>query len=168
MPTRVAARRSAARSRTIDVEAQLRHDRSRARIVYVAIIALTLFMAIVAVRRAPAPFPIALLVLMLSCVCAFLRPTVGVYVLVFLTMVGDGATMPWWPFTKNMSSRESILYIHDSLILNPLEVLAAVTLFAWLVRSLEDRAWTFKRGRMFTPIAIFTAFVVAGYARGIA
>jgi O-Antigen ligase len=167
MATRMAPGRSAARTRTIDVNVQMRHDRARARFVYVAILVLTLFIAAVAVRRAPQPFPIALLVLMLSCICAFVRPAAGVYVLVFLTMVGDAVTMPWWPFTKNMSSHESILYVSNGLILNPLEVLAAVTLLAWLMRSLEDRSWRFVRGRLLWPIVIFTGFVLAGYVRGI-
>ena len=34
--------------------------------------------------------------------------------------------MPWWPFTKNMSSRESIIFVSDSLFLNPLELLIGV------------------------------------------
>jgi O-antigen ligase len=159
--------RSVGRTRTIDVEVQIAHDKARARVVYGAIIVLTLFIAAVAYTRAPEPFPIALLVLMLACVCAFLRPAAGIYVLVFLTMVGDVVTMPWWPFTKNMSSRESILYVNDNLFLNPLEVLAAITMIAWLLRSVADPTWRFVRGRMFWPILIFTGFVVFGYARGI-
>jgi hypothetical protein len=154
------------RSRTVHVEAQLAHDRQRQRVVYAAVIGLSLFMAAVAYLRAPDPFPIAFLVLALSCVAAFLRPVVGVYILVFLTMVGDAVTMSWWPFTKNMSSRESILFVHDQLILNPLELLAGVTVVSWLMQRLESRAWTFKRGRMFWPLAVFTVFVCFGFLRG--
>lgn len=154
------------RSRTIHVEVQLAHDRQRRRVVYAAIMFLSVVMAGVAYVRAPEPFPIAMLVLLLACVAAFLRPVVGVYVLVFLTMVGDAVTMSWWPFTKNMSSRESIFFVHDQLILNPLELLLSVTLLAWLMQSLESRAWTFKRGRMFVPLAIFTVFVFLGFVRG--
>jgi O-antigen ligase len=117
--------------------------------------------------RAPEPFPIALLVLVLACVAAFFRPAVGVYVLVFLTMVGDAVTMDWWPFTKNMSSHESIFFVNDQLFLSPLELLAGVTLIAWLLRSIADPTWRFIRGRMFGPIAIFTGFVVFGFLRGI-
>src|SRR5690349_18279784 len=116
MAMRMAAPRSAGRSRTTDVEVQIAHDRARARVVYGAVMLLTLFMAVVASASAPSPFSLALLVLLLACICAIVRPTVGVYVLVFLTMVGDGATMPWWPFTKNLSSHESILFINNGLI----------------------------------------------------
>ena len=117
------------------MEVQIAHDRSRARHVYFAILGLTFIMGIVAVVRAPEPFPVALLVLVLACVAAFFRPVVGVYVLVFLTMVGDTVTMEWWPFTKNMSSRESIFFVNDQLFLSPLELLAGVTVVAWLIRQ---------------------------------
>ena len=150
------------------MEVQIAHDRSRARHVYFAILGLTFIMGVVAAVRAPEPFPIALLVLVLACVAAFFRPVVGVYVLVFLTMVGDTVTMEWWPFTKNMSSRESIFFVNDQLFLSPLELLAGVTVIAWLIRQIADPTWRFIRGRMFWPITIFTAFVVFGYLRGIA
>src|SRR5215208_6981445 len=128
MATRSSALRSTGRTRTTSVEAQIAHDRSRARHVYMAVLGLTFVMGAVAVLRAPEPFPIALLVLVLACVAAFFRPAVGVYLLVFLTMVGDVVTMTWWPFTKNMSSRESIFFVTDQPFLSPLALLAAVTL----------------------------------------
>jgi O-antigen ligase len=168
MATKESALRSAGRTRTTSVEVQIAHDRSRARHVYMAILGLTFVMGIVALFRVPDPFPIALLVLVLACIAAFFRPAVGVYVLVFLTMVGDTVTMEWWPFTKNMSSKESIFYVNDQLFLSPLELLAGVTLAAWLIRQIADPTWRFIRGRMFWPIATFTAFVVFGYLRGIA
>src|SRR6185436_13694955 len=168
MATRSSALRSAGRTRTTSVEVQIAHDRSRARHVYFPILALTFVMAAVAFARVPEPFPIALLVLVLSCVAAFFRPTLGLYVLVFLTMVGDTVTMEWWPFTKNMSSRESIFFVNDQLFLSPLELLAGVTLLAWLIRQIADPTWRFIRGRLFWPIATFTAFVVLGFLRGIA
>src|SRR5258708_3962281 len=159
MATRTSAQRSVGRTRTTDVEVQIAHDRARARLVYASIIALTLFIGLVAVGRAPEPFPIALLVLILACSAAFFPPTVGLFALIFLTMVGDTVAMTWWPFTKNMSSRESIFYVSDALNINPLEVLAAVTLASFLIRQIADPTWRFVRGRMFWPIMVFTGFV---------
>ena len=73
----------------------------------------------------PRPFSIALLLLVVAALAAFLRPVIGVYLIVFLTLVGDYVTTEWWPFFRNLSSRESIMYLHDSIILSPLELLAA-------------------------------------------
>lgn len=156
------------RSRTVHVEAQLAQDRHRRRTVYASLLVLTVVTAAVGYVRAPEPFPIALLALLLAGTAAFLRPTVGLYLLVFFTMVGDSVTMPWWPFTKNMSSRESILFVNDQLILNPLEVLAGVTLLAYLMQRLESRTWRFKRGRMLIPLVVVTFFIFFGFVHGYA
>ena len=113
--------------------------------------ALTLIVAVVAFTCSTEPFSIALLVLVVACVAAFVRPVVGVYLIMFLTLVGDPVTMEWWPFTKNMSSRESILFVSDQLFLNPLEVLAAFTMAAWLLQRLADPTWRFRPRRHVRP-----------------
>jgi O-antigen ligase len=168
MAARVTPPRSAGRIRTTDVQAQIAHDAQRSRMVYAVILAFSAVIAAIAYSSAPEFFSVALLVLLLACIGAFLRPTVGLYLLVFLTMVGDAVTMTWWPFTKNMSSHESILFVNDQLFVNPLEVVLGVTLLAWLMHSVADPTWTFKRGRLFWPLTVFTFFVIAGYARGLA
>ena len=53
---------------------------------------------------------------------------------------------PWWPFTKNLSSRESIFFVTDSLSINPLEILLVVTTVSWLLQRLDDPLWQFRRG----------------------
>src|SRR5262245_37654382 len=68
----------------------------------------------------PRPFSIAFVILVLAALASSLRPRIGVYALVALTLIGDTGTTPWWPFTKNLSSRESMLYLTDSVSINPL------------------------------------------------
>ena len=53
-----------------------------------------------------------------------------------------------------------------SLFLNPLEVLAAFTLAAWLIQRLADPTWRFRRGAMFAPVMVFSGFVIFGILRG--
>jgi O-antigen ligase len=154
-----------ARERTVG--AQITKDRHRWWGVFGIMIGFVLVTGLIAMQTAPKPFSIAFVVLVLTCAAAFLRPTIGIYLIVFLTLIGDIATTPWWPFTKNMSSRESIFYVADSLSINPLEVLLVVTTAAWLSRRLEDPLWRFKRGALFWPVVAFGAFVFFGLARGI-
>lgn len=154
-----------ARERT--VHAQIVKDRHRWWGVFTIMIGFALLTGLIASRTAPQPFSIAFVVLAFACAAAFLRPTIGVYLIVFLTLIGDIATTPWWPFTKNMSSRESIFYVADSISINPLEVLLGVTTLAWLSRRLEDPVWRFKRGVLFWPVVTFGGFVFLGLARGI-
>jgi O-antigen ligase len=152
--------------RIVDVERQLQNDQSRWWTFYAVLMACMAVLAYLAHSRGTAPFPIALTILVGACLAAFLRPTIGVYLIVFLTLVGDGVTTAWWPFTKNMSSRESILFVSDQLFLNPLEVLIGATTLAWLLHRLVDPTWKLWRGRLFWPVLTFGAFVCFGFLRG--
>ena len=40
----------------------------------------------------------------------------------FLAVVGDTVTISWFPFNKNLSSHESIMFIADGIALSPLEL----------------------------------------------
>ena len=131
-------------------------------------IAFTMLLAAMGYRSAPEWTPVAFAVFVVTLVGAFVRPTLGVYLIVILTMIGDGIIWPWWPFTKNMSSRESILFVSDGLFISPLELVMISALFSFFLRRLVDPAWTFRRGVLFTPIMVFTTFVVFGFLRGAA
>lgn len=69
--------------------------------------------------------------------------------------------------TKNMSSRESMFFVNDSLSVTPLEVVMGVTLGSLLLRVVVDEGWRFRRGGMTTPILLFGATVFLGLAYGI-
>ena len=152
--------------RIVDVDRQIANDEMRWRGFYAALMIGALAFGLLAYTSAPKALPIAFLLLFMACAAAFLRPTIGVYLIVFWTLVGDAATMPWWPFTKNMSSAESIMYVNDQLFLNPLEVLLGATIVAWLLHRLVDPTWHFWKGRMFWPMMAFATFVVLGLLRG--
>ena len=42
--------------------------------------------------------------------------------MVFFAILGDPSISDWYPFTKNFSSVESILYVSNSTIFSPLDV----------------------------------------------
>ena len=67
----------------------------------------------------PAPFSFALFLVLAGVALTVARPVWGVYVTVFFAVVGDAQTSYWYPFTKNLSSRESILFVSDQLSLRP-------------------------------------------------
>ncbi|MET0147158.1 MAG: O-antigen ligase family protein [Ilumatobacteraceae bacterium] len=152
--------------RITDVNQQMRNDERRWWGFFFTMLFITLLAAGLASVSVPKPLSLALVLLIATFVTAALRPVVGVYLLLFFTLVGDLVTTEWWPFTKNMSSQESILYINDGLILSPLEFLAGITLAAFLLQRLADPTWRFVRGRLFNPIALFTLFVIFGIGKG--
>src|SRR5690349_9986597 len=50
------------------------------------------------------------------------QPRHGVYIIICLALTGDIVLTPWYPFTKNLSSLESIMYLSRSLNLSPMEI----------------------------------------------
>jgi O-antigen ligase len=149
------------------VLAQQRHDDRRWRLLYAQVLIVALMIALLAYGTAPAPFSIAILALLIYCIAIVVRPILGVYGAVFLTMIGDTVTVPWYPFTKNLSSRESILFISDALTISPFELTIALTALSWILRMLGDANWQFKRGAMWTSIMVFTGFVFLGLFYGL-
>ena len=94
----------------------------------------------------------------------------GLYIIMFFTLIGDNATANWYPFAKNMSSTESIFFVDDSVIISPLEVFLVVTTIAWLLnyqdRVGRPRRAQFRRGTLLYPLMGFTFFVLYGYLQG--
>jgi O-Antigen ligase len=138
-------------------------------VMYLVVLAVSGFLGLVALGSAPKPLALPLTLLLLTAGLVVARPVAGLYLIGFFALLSDGAVSSWYPFTKNMSSHESILYVSNALILSPLEVLLALTTVAFLLRVLLDRGSTrFVRGALFWPSMAFMGFLVLGFALGIA
>lgn len=111
---------------------------------------------------------IAFVVLIFAIAAASVRPILGLYAIVFFGLVGDAETSSWFPFVKNLSSRESLLFLSDKLPLSPLEILVAMTVVFWLIEHFNTPGHTMVRGPLFTSIAVFTGFVAFGFVFGFA
>jgi hypothetical protein len=96
-----------------------------------------------------------------------IQPRYGLYLTVFLTLVGDAYRTPNYPFDKNFSSPESIFYLHDALIISPLEVYLALLFFVWLARGVATRKLNFYTGPLFGPAVVFAGFILYGLVYGL-
>ena len=96
------------------------------------------------------------------------QPRFGLYLILFFGLAGDGILTPWFPFTKNFSSRESLMFLHDALIISPMEGYILLVFLAWFGHSLFDRKRHIYRGALFWPAVAFLAFVGMGLAYGVA
>lgn len=134
---------------------------------FVATIALSLVVGGIAYATAPETISLALLVLVALCTVTVISPAVGAYGIIFFSLVGDGETTPWWPFTKNMSSRESIFFVADSLSVTPLEVLLSLTWFVVIMRRVFDPSARLRRGRLTLVALILIVLVIVGFLRGV-
>jgi hypothetical protein len=95
------------------------------------------------------------------------QPRYGIYLIVFLSLYGDIAIAPWYPFNKNFSSLESLFFLNKSLIFSPLEVMLVVTTLVWLLGGLLRRKLDFYTGPLFKPLMLFAGFILFGLAYGL-
>jgi hypothetical protein len=134
---------------------------------YGFVLGATMLMALLATRTFPTPFSLALLLFLVTAAVSLARPVVGIYVVVFLAVLGDPLTVPSYPFQKNLSSQESMLFISRGISFSPLEVCLGALLVGWLLRMMTTRRWTVHKGRLFTPLIVFTGFMLFGLAHGL-
>jgi hypothetical protein len=121
-----------------------------------------------AYSTAPQPFSLAVVLFLITATVGVIRPTLGVYALVLLTVIGDDSSAPWYPFAKNLSSGESILFLSNSVKVSPLEVCLAGVTAGWILQMLTRRNWHVERGRFLRPLLALTGFVLLGFVWGIA
>jgi O-antigen ligase len=134
---------------------------------YGAVLVLCAVVGALGVRSAPQPLALPLTMLLLAAGAVALKPVFGIYLIGFFVLFSDASISPWFPFAKNLSSRESVLYLSDGLTISPLEVLLGVTAASWLLHLLIDRREvTLVRARLFKPMLVFTGFVFFGIAYG--
>jgi hypothetical protein len=150
-----------------DVVAQQRHNRALDVVASGALVSLALVLGVLAVEMSPRPWPLAATILGLSLVAIAAKPVLGIFVLAFFTLLGDASTAPWYPFNKNFSSNESVLFVANQLSITPLELCLVATLTGWVLHMAATRHWVLHRGRLFWPLTAFSATVLVGFAYGI-
>src|SRR3954462_14305385 len=104
--------------RVTHVATQLQNDQHRWGGMFATLMVFTVAVGAIAYVTAPQPFSLAFLVLVLAALACSLRPRIGIYTIVGLPLIGDIVTPAWWPFRKNLSSHESILYLTNSVNIN--------------------------------------------------
>lgn len=139
---------------------------------YLACLFVTLVLGMVAVQRIsatiiPTPYPFALACFLFGCVVVVIRPVTGLYLIAGLSLIGDYEAIGSYPFTKNMSSPESILFVHPALSISPLEAWMGLLLFTWILHMVGSREWHVRRGQLFGPVMAFTGFLVLGLVWGL-
>jgi len=96
------------------------------------------------------------------------QPRIGLYLILFLALVSDGVLVPWFPFLKNLSSAESLLYLGDALIFSPLELYLGLTLLSWGARFFARRQVRVRAGALGLPVLFFALSIGGGLAYGLA
>ncbi len=104
-------------------------------------------------------------------IAIFIKPRIGVYLTLPLALAGDAVLSWWYPFDLNFSSEESLLYLHDSVIISPLESFLIFTVLAWLIPVIigggRNTLANITFGPLFWHSAVFAGFAAVGLLYGI-
>lgn len=162
----------AASRRVPTAHSRARHDSVTWLMGYAACLVATAVLGLIAVQSystqlAPTPYPLALVCLLIGSCVMLVRPVVGLYLIAFLSLIGDYQAIGTYPFTKNLSSPESMLFVHPSLSLSPLELWMSLLLGGWIMQMAGSRTWTIRKGVLFWPVVAFSALLIPGLLIGL-
>lgn len=95
------------------------------------------------------------------------RPLAALAITLGLALTGDIATAKWFPFNKNLSSRESIMWINDAVIVSPLEIVLVWGLAVVGYRNLATGRSVFRSAPLVRPLGVLFVVVVLGLMYGL-
>ena len=147
---------------------QLRRNRILWWLVYGTALTAGLLIGAVAYKRAGQPyFGVAwgCFALLLAAWVRF--PKTALAASIALTLTGDIVTVWWFPFAKNLSSFESIMYLADGVSFSPLEISVLWGLGVTAYRNLASRGTPFRSAPLVVPFAAFVGFAFMGLVRGL-
>jgi hypothetical protein len=133
----------------------------------IGIVGFTGLVGMVMISIGPQPVMIAWIIYLLGVLAILIRPRYGLYLILCFGLIGDNNLLSWFPFIKNFSSGESLLYLHPTVIFSPMETYVVLVLFSWLIRGVVRRKLDFYRGPLFWPAVVFMFFVALGMIYGV-
>ena len=110
---------------------------------------------------------IAWIIYVVGIIAIFYNPRYGVYMILLFTLMGDQVLTYWYPFTKNLSSGESLMFLSRAVNFSPLESYLALTLVSWVGRMAMERRFLFRTGVLFWPAMLFAFFITVGLVYGL-
>lgn len=111
-------------------------------------------------------FPLAAAIYIVGAVGILIHPRLGLYLMVFFAFVGEPNSIWWYPFNKNGSSAESILFVHGKLWASPYEGYIAFTAIGLLWQLARTRESLTLRSEFTYPAVIFSVAAMIGVVWG--
>lgn len=137
--------------------------------IYVTGLACGLAIAAVARRQIFEPYlGVSLGLIALLLLGWLLGPRPTLYAMLTLTAISDLVTVSWFPFAKNLSSRESIAFVADAATLSPLDAMIAAGALTSVIRQYAWHRRLIAPSRVTPVVVAFAAFVAYGFANGVA
>ena len=156
------------RRATLTVEGQRRATARTQWLWMLGIVGLSGLFGLLMYRQASTPSMVAWALLYVAIAATFYQPRYGVYLIAGLALAGDSLLTPWFPFAKNFSSWESLLFLHNAVIFSPLELFLVLTSISLLLRWISQRRITIHTGPLFWPALLFGTTIAVGLGYGLA
>lgn len=134
---------------------------------YLAFMGVVVLAGLMIWRSGPTYSPVAWIIFLAGAIAILYQPRYGIYLLIFWGLVGDAVLTPWYPFDSNFSSSNSLLYLHDAIIISPLEAYIGLTFVSWLSRLAVMRKVDFYKSPLLWPTLLFMFFITIGLVYGI-
>lgn len=148
------------------VSEQQRYARRHLVFWYLGALGIAALLCVTLVLLGPSPAAIGWIILVTLLAIALYNPRYGLNALCGLTLMFDSVLAPWYPFMKNLSSAESLFFVHDAAIINPAELLMGMIVVSWLGRMVITRKFEFFGGHLFLPAFAFLGFASFGFFYG--
>lgn len=155
------------RRRQVTVHTLKRDNQFDFSLMYLAVLFVGVLVAGVAWKRSFQPYiGMFVAVLLVTWLAWFVRPRLALMLTLFLALLGDTVTVAWFPFNKNLSSRESIAWWSDGFSFSPLEVTLVVALIAVPIRRWARGQRPFARSELGIPMTVVLLMILFGFANG--
>lgn len=135
---------------------------------YLVVVGGGLAVAAVSRRRLTEPWlGLSLALVLLLMLGWAVRPRASLTATLFLAAISDQVTVAWFPFTKNLSSRESISYLADAVTISPIDIVLGTGAVLACMRAYARTGRVLPRSPLTKPMLLFGAFVFFGFIRGV-
>lgn len=149
------------------VASQLRRNNGAWRAWAIALVGVSALVGLLMARATPSAATLGWFCFFAGIGALLYKPRYGVYQIAGLALAGDAILTPWFPFVKNLSSAESLLYVGRATSFSPAEIFIVLTFVSWLSRAIIQRRLNGYTGALFWPVAVFAAFITFGLIYGI-
>jgi hypothetical protein len=134
---------------------------------FLGLLGLTGLVGLTFLRYTPGPASIGWLIILAGAISVLYQPRFGIYIIAGFSLIGDSLLDPWYPFVKNLSSSESLLYLGRATSFSPAEIFIALTFISWLGRAVIQRRLKGHTGPLFWPALAFSVFITFGLIYGV-
>ena len=136
-------------------------------VMFIGLLGISSSISFLMVRNGTTWSMIPWIIYLVGIVALFYNPRYGVYMILGLALMGDQVLLFWYPFTKNFSSPESLMFLSRAVNFSPLESYITLTFFAWFGRMAVERRFRFYKGPLFWFALLFSLFITMGLGYGL-